>query len=99
MLSFGKNRVLEERIAILEKENSELKQKLKSEDEVFEEINDVLLKLAKGLCGFKVAKQSNNPQVSQIISKINETVEYFTNNGDKAVQILIISCKFTLLRL
>lgn len=47
------------------------------------------MKLAKGLCGFKVNKESENPQINQIITKINETVDYFTNNGDKAVQILI----------
>lgn len=86
---FGNNQALEQRIIELEKENEHLRKKAKGEDAIFEEVNDVLLKLAKGLCGFKVNGHSSNPQVSQIITNINQAADYYAKYGDEAVDILV----------
>ncbi len=86
---FGNNQVLEQRIAQLEEENEQLREKVKNEDVVFEEINDILLKLAKGLCGFKVNGSSSNPKISEIINNINQTADYYSKYGDEAVDVLI----------
>jgi len=78
---FGKTQALEDRIVQLEQENEQLRKQVKNEDVIFEEINDVLLKLAKGLCGFKVNGNSTNPKVTEVINNINQAANYYAKYG------------------
>jgi methyl-accepting chemotaxis protein len=86
---FGNTKELEERIKQLEEENSNLKNQVMVQDTILDEINDVLEKTSKGLCGFKVNGSTSNIKINEIISNLNNAVDYYKKYGDEAVEILI----------
>ena len=86
---FGNCNAQEQRIKELEAEVAQLKAGKNSENEILFEIEDVLRKFEKGLCGFRVNGNTNNKEYNQIKAGLNNAIEETQKHLDEAIKILI----------
>jgi methyl-accepting chemotaxis protein len=86
---FGNSKAKDEEIVLLKKRIEEL-ENAKSDDAIlFDEVNEVLLKLEKGLYDITVQKNSSNPRLNTIKDNLNKALNNNANLANKTVQTLI----------
>lgn len=76
-------------IASLKKKIEQYEQSKLNEDALFEEINDVLLKVEKGLYDLSVKQTSNNPKLNQIKENLNNALATNAKFSNQVVKTLI----------
>ena len=86
---FGKMREKDAKIASLEARIQELEQQQSSDKVILKEIENVLQKFSKGLCGFRVNGHSSNPDYNIIKDNLNLAIESTQDNLDLAIKVLI----------
>ena len=86
---FGRIAEKDKQIAELTAKIKELEENQSNENKILEEINDVLSKAAKGLCGIRVNGDTNDPSVDKIKNNLNDTLKYYQQFGDQSIEVLI----------
>ena len=86
---FGNNKAKDDEIRVLKKEIEELKSKQNNEDTILDEINEILLKVEKGLYDFTVKGHSSNSKIDQIKTNLNKALTTNAKFTNDAVQVLI----------
>ncbi|HIP13198.1 MAG TPA: hypothetical protein EYG73_10825 [Arcobacter sp.] len=86
---FGNSKVKDEEIAVLKQRIQELESKQLSEDLFLDEMNDVLLKVQKGMYDCKVSTGSSNMRLNTIKDNLNSALSINSDMTQRAVDTLI----------
>jgi len=86
---FGNSNEKDKEIEQLKQRIIQLENKENNDKKILLEIENVLAKFSKGLCGFRVNTHSSNPEYTKIKNSLNNAIESTQNNLDEAINILI----------
>ena len=86
---FGNDKKKDQEIEVLKKRILELESKQNEDDKIIDDINDVLLKVEKGLFDLTVKQNSSNPKLNSIKDNLNKALNSNANLAQRTVTTLI----------
>jgi methyl-accepting chemotaxis protein len=86
---FGNCKGKDKEIADLKQRVVELEAKQDADNQILVEMEDVLSKFEKGLCGFRVNSNTINPEYNKIKDSLNNAISSTQEHLDQAIKILI----------
>jgi methyl-accepting chemotaxis protein len=86
---FGNCNKYEEEIKVLKQRIQELEAKEKLDNNILLEMEDVLIKFGKGLCGYRVNGTTSNNEYQLIKNSINSAIDDTQKHLDEAIKVLI----------